>query len=294
MRRKTKLAVTGYLFILPWLIGLMLLKIGPMLISLYMSLNVWDLFRPPTFIGLGNYRGLLEDPLFWTSLSNTVIYVAGRVPLILMLSLMIALLLNQPIPLRNFLRTAYYLPSVTPTVAMCMLWIWLFEPRVGLVNYTLGFVGIRPGPRWLGSLQWAKPALILMSAWGLGGTMVIFLAGLQGIPEHLYEAASLDGANALHRAWYITLPMISSVIFFTLVMGIIRSFQVFTQAFVMTLGGPANATLMYVLYLYNQAFNWFRMGYGSAMAWVLLAILFVFTYVMFKRSAWVYYESSIG
>lgn len=283
--------IQGYLFISPWLLGLILLQIGPMLLSLYMSLNIWDLFRPPTFVGLGNYKSLFQDELFWTSLANSAIYVTGRVPLVLLLSLFVAVLLNQRIPFRNFLRTAYYLPSVTPQIAMLMLWIMMFEPDWGLINWSLGLIGIDPGPRWLASLKWAKPALILVSAWGIGGTMVIFLAGLQGVPKQLYEAAELDGANTLKKMWHVTLPMISPVIFFNLVMSVISSFQMFTKAFVMTAGGPGYATLMYVLYLYNQAFMWFKMGYGSAMAWVLFALLFGFTVIMFKRSAWVYYES---
>lgn len=294
MSRKTRAVVEGYLFIFPWLLGLVFLRFGPMLISLYMSLNFWDLFSRPEFVGLQNYVDLFKDPLFWKSLENTVIYVVGRVPLVLILSLFIAVLLNQRIPMKNILRTLYYLPSVTPQIAMFMLWIWLFEPSVGLINFMLGLLGIKPGPNWLSSLVWAKPALIIVSSWSIGSTMVIFLAGLQGVPTHLYEAAELDGANTWHKIWHVTLPMISSVIFFNIIMSIINSFQMFAKAFVMTGGGPAYATLMYVLYLYNQAFNWFRMGYGSAMAWVLFAILFVFTYIMFKRSTWVYYESSRG
>jgi multiple sugar transport system permease protein len=174
---------------------------------------------------------------------------------------------------------------------MLLLWTWMFEPNIGLINYSLSFVGIKPGPLWLGSPDWAKPALILVSAWGVGSIMIIFLAGLQGVPQHLYEAAELDGANFLDKIRYITLPMLTPVIFFNMITGIIGSFQMFEKAFIMTGGGPANATLMYVLYLYNQAFLWFRMGYGSALAWVLFAILFGFTYIIFRRSAWVYYES---
>lgn len=291
MNRRTWSNYEGYLFILPWLLGLVFLRLGPMVLSLWMSLNEWDLFSPPRFVGLGNYERLLtQDPLFWQSLSNTVIYVGGRVPLVLILALGVAILLNQRIPIRNALRTVYYLPTVTPEVAMFLLWVWMFEPNVGVINSLLATFGVSPGPLWLGSTEWAKPALIIVSTWGLGSIMVIFLAGLQGVPQHLYEAADLDGANMWHKVRHVTLPLITPVIFFNLIMGIIGSFQMFTKAFVMTHGGPANATLMYVLYLYNQAFNWFRMGYGSALAWVLFILLFAFTVIMFRRSQWVYYE----
>lgn len=290
MGRKKRESLEGYLFILPWLIGLVLLYIGPMLLSLYMSLTEWDLFSPPRFIGLGNFQKMAGDQYFWKSLVNTAIYVGGRVPLVLILALFIALLLNQNIPMRNYLRTAYYLPVVTPQVAMFLLWTWMFQPDAGIINEALALVGI-DGPNWLGSTAWAKPALILVSAWGIGSIMVIFLAGLQGVPQHLYEAADLDGANVWQKLRHVTLPLLTPVIFFNLIMGIIQSFQVFAKAFVMTAGGPANATLMYVLYLYNQAFLWFRMGYGAALAWVLFAILFGFTYIMFRRSQWVYYEA---
>ena len=281
----------GYIFISPWLLGLILLQVGPMLLSLYISLNDWDYFRPPKYIGLGNYAALLQDDLFWLSLRNTATYVFGRLLLVTTVSLFIAILLNQQIPLRNFLRTAYYLPSVTPSIAMLMLWIMLFDPSWGLINATLKSVGVSPVPGWLSSKQWAMPAMILVSVWGIGGTMVVFLAGLQGVPESLYEAADLDGANSLRKMLHITLPLITPVIFFNVIMGVIRAFQVFTAAFVMTDGGPAYATFVYVLYLYNQAFLFFRMGVGSAMAWILLLILLVFTYIMFKRSSWVYYEA---
>jgi multiple sugar transport system permease protein len=288
--RRKRQYLEGYLFILPWLLGLVLLYLGPMLMSLYMSLTEWDLFSPPRFVGLDNYQKMLNDQYFWKSLSNTALYVGGRVPLVLALALFVALLLNQKIPFRNYLRTAYYLPVVTPQVAMFLLWAWMFQPDVGIINEALGFFGIK-GPNWLGSTAWAKPALILVSSWGIGSIMVIFLAGLQGVPQHLYEAAELDGAGALHKLRHVTLPLITPVIFFNLIMGIIQSFQVFAKAIVMTNGGPANATLMYVLYLYNNAFLWFRMGYGATLAWALFAILFVFTYVMFRRSQWVYYEA---
>jgi len=291
MKKVLRANLEGYLFIMPWLIGLVCLTIGPMLLSLYMSLTEWDLFSPPRFVGLGNYQKLIfGDPLFWKSLGNTVYYVGGRVPVVIILALVVAVLLNQRIPLRNFLRTVYYLPTVTPEVAMFVLWVWMFDPGNGIINDLLALVGIKPGPEWLGSSDWAMPALIIVATWSIGSVMVIFLAGLQGVPQHLYEAAELDGAGAWHKVRHVTLPLITPVIFFNLIMGIIGAFQMFTKAFVMTNGGPANATLMYVLYLYDQAFLWFRMGYGSALAWILFAILFILTFIMFRRSQWVYYE----
>jgi multiple sugar transport system permease protein len=282
----------GYLFILPWLLGLALFRLGPMLASLVLSFTYWDLMRRPVFVGLENYERLLfNDPLFWKSLGNTALYVAGRVPLVLVLALLVAVMLNQAIPGRTVLRTVYYLPVVTPEVAMALLWAWMFDANFGLINSLLGAVGVK-GPGWLASTEWALPAVVIVSTWGIGSLMVIYLAGLQGVPQHLYEAAELDGANALQRMRHVTLPFLTPVIFFNLVVGVIGSFQIFTKVRIMTNGGPANATLVYVLYLYNQAFQWLKMGYGAALAWVLFLILFGLTLLMFKRSRWVYYEGA--
>jgi multiple sugar transport system permease protein len=201
-----------------------------------------------------------------------------------------ALLLNQRVPLIPFFRTVYYLPSVTAGVAVSILWLWIFNPEFGLVNYALSFLGIQ-GPGWLSSKEWAKPALILMSAWTFGEAMVILLAGLQGVPEHLYEAAKIDGANPLQEFRHVTLPMLSPVMFFVLIVSIINSFQVFTQVYVMTKGGPADATLMYVLQMYLKAFSDLKMGYTSAMAWILFVIVLALTLLQFRFARrWVYYE----
>src|SRR5579884_859236 len=254
----------GYLFVLPWLIGLVLFRLGPMLASLALSFTQWDLMRPPVFIGLENYERLVGDDLFWASLKNTAIYVAGRVPLVLVLAMLVAVMLNQRIPGRSTLRTIYYLPVVTPEVAMALLWAWMFDGNFGLVNSLLKAVGIK-GPAWLASTDWALPAVIVVSTWGIGSLMVIYLAGLQGVPQHLYEAAELDGANGLQKLRHITIPFLTPVIFFNMVMGVIGSFQIFTKVQVMTNGGPANATLVYVLYLYDNAFQWLKMGYGAAL-----------------------------
>jgi multiple sugar transport system permease protein len=282
----------GYLFILPWLIGLVLFRAGPMVVSLALSFTRWDLMRPPRFVGLENYENILfDDPLFWKSLQNTAIYVAGRVPLVLALALLVALLLNQAIPWQSFFRTAYYLPVVTPEVATALLWAWMFEPNFGVINSLLKVFGVA-GPPWLASTEWALPAVIIVSTWSIGSIMVIYLAGLQGVPQHLYEAAELDGANALQKVRHVTVPYLTPVIFFNLVVGVVGSFQIFTKIRVMTNGGPANATMVYVLYLYNQAFQWLKMGYGAALAWILFLLLFALTVIMFRRQRWVYYEGA--
>ncbi len=281
----------GYLFLLPWLIGLVVFRLLSILASAGLSLMSWDLLQPPKFVGLQNFRDLLVDNLFWTSLGNTLYYVAGSVPLVLIFALVAAFLLSRPLPIVGVLRTVYYLPSVTTGVAVALLWQWMFEPTYGVIDTMLSWVGI-PGPPWLGSTTWAMPALILMSTWGIGGAMVIFLAGIKGVPTHLYEAAAIDGANGWHQFWHVTMPMLSPVIFFNLIIGVINSFQVFTQAYVMTNGGPANATLVYILYLYNQGFSWLHMGYASALAWILFVIVLLLTTIIFRQSGWVYYEGA--
>lgn len=288
-------ALFGYLFAAPWFIGFALFTAGPMLMSLYLSLTDYSLFGAPKWVGLGNYARLLtgEDELFYLSLWNTAYYVAFAVPLGMLLSLGIALLLNQPIPLVRLWRTIYYLPAVTAGVAVLLLWGWLFTPTTGLINQALGSVGL-PQPAWLGDERWSKPAIILISLWGAGGGMVIYLAGLQAIPRHLYEAAEIDGADRWARFWHVTLPMLSPTIFFNLIISIIATFQVFQPAYVLTGGGPVNSTLFYVLYLYNQAFQFGRQGYASALAWILLAIVLALTIINFKLSGrWVYYEGEL-
>lgn len=298
MKKHLKKDIQGYLFISPWLIGFLLLALGPMLLSLYMSFTHWSLLSPPQWIGLENYRQLLHDPLVGISLWNTAWYVLFAVPLGVLLSLVLALLLNQKLKGMGLFRTIFFLPSVTNMVAVSILWMWVFNPEFGLLNRGLALLGIS-GPLWLQSELWAKPALILMSLWGVGGGMIITLAGLQSIPRELYEAAQLDGARRWHRFRHITLPMLSPVLFFNLVMNTIGAFQVFTQAFVMTAsssqgqeGGPNNATLFFVLYLYKKAFQQFKMGYASALAWLLFLIILLFTVIQFSLSRrWVYYES---
>lgn len=283
-----------YLFIMPWIVGFSTLTLGPMLVSLYYSLCEYNIFQPPAWVGLENYVSILtDDPLFWTSLYNTAYYTLFAVPLGVGGSIALALLLNQTVSGMRLFRTVFYMPSIIPQVAASILWIWLFNPQYGLINRVLEMAGVR-GPLWLADPTWSKPALILMGLWGIGGGMVIFLAGLQGVPKHLREAAVVDGANVWQQFRHVTLPMLSPTIFFSVVTGIIGSFQVFTQSYVMTQGGPLNSTLFYVLYLYRRAFEFFEMGYASAMAWILFLTIVSFTGLQLSLSRrWVYYEGDL-
>ena len=286
-------AIEGYLFITPWLLGLLIFILGPIMVSFYYSFTDFQVVKPPVFIGLENYKRLAVDRLFWQAVKVTTSYVFVSVPLGLVFSFTIALLMNQKVRLLSLWRTVYYLPSLVPVVASTMLWLWIFNPQFGLLNTLLSYVGIE-GPLWLGHTKWALPSLILMSLWTVGGPMLIYLAGLQGIPSDLYEAAEIDGAGTWARFRSITLPLMTPIIFFNLVMNLIISFQVFAQAFIMTEGGPRYATLLYVLYLYQNAFQFFRMGYASALAWVLCLIILILTVLVFRSStAWVYYESEL-
>lgn len=284
-------SIAGWLLISPWILGFLAFTAGPMLASIGISLTQWDLLTSPKFIGLANYvRMLTDDPSVGHSLRVTTVYAFVSVPLSVILGLLVALLLNQKIHFQNFARTVYYLPSVVSGVAVALLWRWVFSGDFGLLNVMLSWIGIH-GPAWLSDSRYALPALIIMSLWGVGGGMVIYLAGLQSVPTQLYEAAEIDGANPLQRFWSITLPMISPVIFFQTIMGIIGALQVFTQAFIMTDGGPKDATLFFLLYLYRNAFQFFKMGYASALAWVLFIYILVLTLLVLRSSsAWVYYE----
>lgn len=290
MRRE---ALAGYLFILPWIAGFLVFVLGPIVASFYFSLTDYQIVQSPTFIGLDNYDRLIHDDLFWQALKVTSVYVGIGTPLSLILSFATALLMNQRLRLLGFWRTAYYLPNLVPVVASTMLWLWLFNPEFGMINSLLRRIGV-DGPLWLGSTDWALPSLIVMSLWGFGGPMLVYLAGLQGIPSDLYEAVSIDGGGAMARFWAVTLPMMTPVIFYNLVLGMIAAFQAFTQPFIMTGGGPRYATLFYVLYIYDNAFSYFRMGYASALAWVLFMIILVLTILLFRWSAfWVYYEGEV-
>lgn len=287
-------ALLFYVLIAPWLVHLLVFVVGPVISSFYLSFTQYNIVSPATWVGLANYQRLFRaDPLFYQSLRVTTIWVVAGVPLRLVAALFFAMLLNQKVPAVGFFRTVYYLPSVVSGVAVSLLWVWLLQPQFGLLNYALHLVGL-PGPQWLSSPTWALPGLIVMSLWTVGSTMIIFLAGLQGIPAELYESAKIDGAGAVRQFFAVTIPLITPVILFNLVIGIIASFQVFTQAYVMTNGGPNNATLFYVLYLYQVAFQFSQMGYASALAWILFIIVLVLTLLVFRSSGrWVYYEGGV-
>jgi len=281
--------IVGYLFISPWIIGFLAFALYPFIASLYYSFTSYDILTPPRWIGLHNYQAMTQDPLFWGSLYNTVFFTVISVPLSTVVSIAIAMLLNMKVRGLTIYRTIFYLPSVVPLVASSILWLWLFNPSFGLLDSFLRLVGL-PAPGWLYSEAWVKPALILMGLWSIGAAIVIYLAGLQGVPQELYEAASLEGANSWQRTWHVTLPMISPVILFNVTLGLIGSFQYFTQAYVMTQGGPNNASLFFALYLYQQAFQYLHLGYGAAMAWLLFVLILLVTLGIFKSSAkWVYY-----
>jgi multiple sugar transport system permease protein len=288
--------IEGYLLISPWLVGLLLFTLGPIIVSFVLSFTNWDIVRPADFIGLENFgRILSQDRLFGQALYNTFYFAVGSVPLSLLLALALALLLNQGIRGTNVARTIFYMPSVVSLVAMGLLWRFMLQPRIGVVNYLLSLIGIQ-GPTWLGSPLWSKPALILVSLMYVGPQTVIFLTGLKGIPLHLYESAELDGAGALTKFRYVTLPMLSPTIFFNMVTSVIHAFQVFALVYVMFSGpstpahGPLNSTLVYALYVYEQAFQQLHMGYASALAWIMFVIIMLLTLLQLRFSTWVYYE----
>jgi len=276
--------IMAYLLISPWIIGFLVFTLGALIFSLIISFYNTDLLSPAKFIGLDNFHELLfEDPLFWKSAKVTTLFTLGVVPLQVGLGLTVALLLNQKIRGMGFWRTLFYLPSVVSGVAVAMIWIWFYHPDFGLFNYLLNSVGL-PGISWLYSETWALPSLIFTSVWSIGPGMLIFLAGLQSIPQELYEAAQLDGATGWRQFIHITIPMLSPQILFNTIISIIGSYQVFTASFVMTQGGPNNATLTMVLYLYQRAFMMTRFGYASAIAWVLFLIIMAFTLLTLRTS----------
>jgi multiple sugar transport system permease protein len=293
--RKRSLArreeMIGYLLISPWLIGFLLFELMPVIASFALSMTRYAVVDTPVWIGLDNYRtAFFEDRLFWRSVWNTVYYVGFGVPLRIAGAFLLALLLNAKIRGILSFRVIYYLPSIVPIVGTAVLWFLLLNPRTGLINLAFNWVGL-PSINWLGDPAWSKPAFILMSLWTLGGSMVIFLAGLQGIPDHLYEAAEIDGANAVRRFWSVTVPLMTPTLFLTLVMNIISSFQVFSAAYIVTGGGPRQSTLFYMLHLYQNAFGFFKMGYASALAWLLFMMIVVITLLVVRGSdRWVFYQ----
>jgi len=286
--------IAGWICALPWILGFLIFTAGPMVISLYISFHEYNVLQPPLYIGFENYIRMFdggpESELFWKSLYNTVYMTVIGVPLTLLVALLSALLLNVPVKGQALFRTCFYVPSIVPLVANSLLWMWLLNSRYGILNMVLGFFGIK-GPAWLASPVWSKPAMILMSAWQCGSPMLIFLAGLQGIPNSLYEAARVDGASGLKQFTHITLPLLTPTIFFNLIMGIINTMQIFVRGYIMTNGCPADSTLFYVLNLYFNAFRYFRMGYASALAWILFIIVLVVTLIQVRFSErWVHYE----
>ncbi len=285
-------AVTAYVLLIPTLVGLILFTLGPVLEAFAISFTKWDLTSPPEFVGLGNYNAMaVLDPLSRISFANTLYYVVVTVPVGIALSLLLAVAMNQKIRGIVLYRTAYFLPVISSTVAVSLLWEWLYHPEYGLLNYLLSLVGIPPS-KWLADPSSAMPAIMVVSVWrGLGFNMVILLAGLQSVPQELYDAAAIDGAGARARFLNVTVPMLSPTIFFVTVLSIISSFQVFDQTYVMTKGGPLNATTTIVFYIFRQAFEWFHMGYAAALGYVLFAVILAFTLLQFRiQRSWVHYE----
>lgn len=290
-KRGLRKNIKGYLFISPWLVGFGVFSLYAIGSAVYYSFTKYSVFSPPRWIGLANYRTMFtDDPLVGTSLYNTVYYSILAIVLGITVAFLLATLLNQKVRGLSLFRAMFYVPSITPVVASSVLWIWILTQH-GLLNVFLDYLGIR-GPAWLANPTWSKFSLVLMSVWAMGGTMIIFLAGLQGVPRQLYEAAELDGAGIWRKLRHVTIPMMTPVILFNLIMGIIGSFQVFTQAFIMTGGGPGDSTLFYVLYLYQNAFSYYKMGYSSALAIILFIIILTLSLIVFSTSKkWVHYET---
>lgn len=294
IRSERRHLVNGLLFASPWLIGLTVFLAYPILSSLYYSFCDYSTLRPAVWVGPDNYRDLAQDTVMFKSLGNTMIFGAFALPGSLVTALMLALLLNSGVRGMPVFRTIFYLPCLVPAVASAMVWLWVFNGDFGILNYALNGLlrpfGVRP-PTWLADPLWAKPALAIMSVWGCGGTMVIYLAGLQDVPAELYEAAEIDGAGWWRRLYHVTLPCLSPVIYFTLIIGIIAVLQVFTPAYIMgggpqggTSGQPKQSTLFYALYMWAQAFEWLKMGYGCAMAWILFVIILVLTLIAHRTA----------
>ena len=294
-----------YFFISPWIIGYLIFTLGPIIFSGYLSFTRFNLSDPPVWVGLQNYRLLLQDSIFWKSLQVSAYYTFLSVPLGIVFSLLLALLLNQKVPFMGVFRTLFYLPSIMPAVASTLLFVWILNSQFGILNYALrsllGSNGVIPlglnGAKWLEDPKWVIPSFTIMSLWGVGGGMLIYLSGLQGIPTQLYEAATIDGAGRLQRFWHVTVPMISPVILFTFITGVIGSFQVFTQAWVVNggSGAPAYSSMFYVLYLFVNAFRRYRMGTAAAQAWLLFIVILVLTILFLRASKrFVYYEDEGG
>ncbi len=293
MKRK-KDTVKFFLFISPWIIGFLLFILIPMGMSLYYSFTDWDVLTKESFVGMANYAGLFQDPLFYKSLQVTGVYTLITVPLNVFLSLMTAILLNMEGRFMAFFRTLYYIPAVLSAVVVAILWQWIFNSKYGLLNDVLTKFGIE-GPRWLSDPQWVMPALVIMSIWGIGGGIIMYLAGLQAVPKDLYEAATLDGARFWKKLFHITIPSMSPIILFTFLTSMIATLQTFSQAYIMTSGGPNHATLFYAYYLYQNGVVYKKMGKACAMAWLFFIAVMLLSLVVLKVSGKVvYYESEEG
>lgn len=281
-RRKESRA--AFLFALPWIIGFSVFLAYPLCASIYYSFCDYSVLKMPVWIGTRNYENLMRDEIFWKTLTNTAYYAIFALPLGMVVAIALALLLNTKVKGLAFYRTFFFLPSLVPMVSLAVLWLWMFNGESGLVNAALGAIGIK-GPNWLSDPEWSKPALVLLSVWGVGNAMVIYLAGLQDVPVQLYEAADLDGATAWQKTRNVTLPMISPVILFNLIMGIIGTLQVFTVPYVMFPGGsPARSTYFYTMYLFDNAFRYQKMGYACAMGWIMFLIILALTLVSLRLS----------
>ena len=291
MKRQLRATIKGWAFLSPWLIGFVAFTLAPIGLSLYYSFCRYSLLQPPLFRGMENYRTLVGDPVFWKVMANTAIYSLMALPMGMLAALSVAMLLNSKIRGMAIYRTIVFLPSLVPQVASAMLWLWLFNAKLGLVNTFLRAIGISNPPGWLTDVHWAMPALVLMSFWGIGNTVVIYLAGLQDVPRELYEAAEIDGASQARKIWHVTLPYISPVIFFNLIMAIIGTLQIFATPFILTGGGPARSTYFFTMYLYDNAFSYLKMGYASAMAWVQLLLVLALTgLAAWSSRRWVHYQ----
>ena len=286
MRERANFKI-GMLFLLPWTIGLLIFTLYPMVASFIYSFSIYHSKAPLEWVGLQNYANLLRDELFWQSLYNTLYMVAIGVPITLLVSFFCAVLLNLKVKGQSIYRVIYFLPSIVPTVASTILWLWILNPQTGILNTLLGYIGVT-GPNWMSNPSWSKPGLILLGMWGMGGTIMIYLSGLQDVPVSLLEAAELDGASWWQRLRHITVPMVSPITLFNLITGVIAQFQYFAQAYVFRgshpLGYPLNSTLFYSVYLYQNGFLWSKMGYASAMAWVLFIIILICTLLLLKVS----------
>jgi multiple sugar transport system permease protein len=287
-----KFNLFGLFFALPWIVGLLLFHAYPLFMSAYYSLTSYSILEPGEFVGFNNYTTLFQDKVFWISIYNTLYYTVIFVPLSIVIGVGLALLLNLKIRGQGFYRTLFFIPSLVPDVATTIIWLWLLNPQFGLVNFWLDKIGIS-GPPWIGSEDWSKPSLILMSLWGTGQAVVIYLAGLQDIPQDFYDAAQVDGASAWQRTKTITLPLLTPVIFFNLIMGTIGALQNFVLPYTLTngQGTPANSMMFYVMYLYTNGFGYLKMGYASAMAWILFLIVVALTALIFaSQKRWVHYQ----